>query len=112
MVPPAACRLPEASQRAAQVHTPADGETADLSPGSSSYRVALSDAVMDAITLRPIGDYQLGWLAGTVGPPAQVRATCQDPRRVCSTVGAAILSPVKSHWQYTSLLHLCTPAAV
>ncbi len=63
----------------AQVHTPADGETVDLSSGSSSYRVALSDAVMDAVTLRPIGDYQLGWLAGTVGPPAQVLATSLDP---------------------------------
>ena len=57
-----------------QVHTPADGESVDLSPGSSSFRVALSDAVMDAVTLRSNGDYQLGWLSGIVGPPAQVHA--------------------------------------
>jgi hypothetical protein len=68
-----------------QVHMPDNGQTVDLSSGSSSYRVALSDAVMDGVALRPIGDYQLGWLAGTVGPSTQVR----DASRLLNAVAAS-----------------------
>lgn len=57
------------------MHTPADGETADASSGSSSFRLALADSVLEGLKLRPVAAYQLAWLTGTVGPPNQARRT-------------------------------------
>lgn len=44
----------------------------DASSGSSSFRLALADNLLEGLQLRPVGDYQLAWLNGSVGPTNQV----------------------------------------
>ena len=54
---------------------PANGETADMSSGTSSFRLALTDALLAGLQLRPVAGYQLGWLSGTVSAPQEARRT-------------------------------------
>lgn len=53
-----------------RLHRPAAGEAVDASPGSSSYRLALAEEMVQRLALRPMGEYQLGWVDGVVGPPS------------------------------------------
>ncbi len=60
-----------------QVHVLEGREAADVSPGSSSYALALSDALLSRLHPQPMGGYRLAWLHGTVGPAAdQVFVSC------------------------------------
>ena len=44
----------------------------DASSGSSSFRLPLADSLLEGLQLRPVGDYQLAWLNGSVGSVNQV----------------------------------------
>lgn len=64
------------------MYAPAAGEVVDASSGSSSFRLALADNLLEGLQLRPVGDYQLAWLNGSVGPTNQVLFLHQGPIRV------------------------------
>ena len=52
------------------VATPADGESADASPGAASFRVALSDAVLEAASLTACGGgAAAGWMDAVLEAP-------------------------------------------
>ena len=55
-----------------QVHMLEGQKAADVSPGSSSYVLALSDALLSRLRPQPMGGYRLAWLHGAVGPPANL----------------------------------------
>ena len=55
-----------------QVHVAAVGQVVDVSPGSSSYRVLLSDALLQGLNLRPMGKYQLAWVDAVMASEAEV----------------------------------------
>lgn len=64
-----------------QVHTAGAGESVDASSGSSSYRVALSDGLLQSLDFRSMGAYRLAWLSARIQEqqPGAVRFS-----RVCT----------------------------
>lgn len=64
------------------MHTAASGQTIDASSGSSSYRVSLSEALLQQLAFRGMGAYRLAWLSArvqsseTVSLPASAMAPC------------------------------------
>ena len=61
------------------VHAPCNGEAVDVSPGSSSFKVALSDALLVRTRLRAMGEYELGWVDAHLGPTQRVRPYLEVP---------------------------------
>lgn len=61
--------LPGNRQR---VHCPDVSEMVDVSSGSNSFPVVVSDAVMKRMQLRHVKEYQLGWVEGQMGEVKQV----------------------------------------
>ena len=49
-----------------QVHVAATGQAVDASSGSSSYRVSLSDELLNSLQFRSMGEYRLAWLNARV----------------------------------------------
>ena len=82
-------------------------ETAPHRPSHlrTGCRLTVSPELAAGLTLRPVGEYHLGWLAGVIGPPAEVRIL--DPRlRSVRSKGRALVTgvPVLSGRRMRALL--------
>lgn len=56
-----------------RVYCPDVGETVDVSSGTSSFRIAVSDEIMERVNLRTVKGYQLAWVEGRVEELEEVR---------------------------------------
>ena len=57
-----------------QVHVAETGQAVDASSGSSSYRVSLSDELLNSLQFRSMGEYRLAWLNARVKEAALAEA--------------------------------------
>ena len=48
------------------MHVADTGQAVDASSGSSSYRVSLSDELLNSLQFRSMGEYRLAWLNARV----------------------------------------------
>lgn len=61
-----------------QVHLALDRHPVDVSSGSSSYRIALSDRLLESLQFRKMGQYRLAWLN------AHIQTLHSDPKAMAS----------------------------
>lgn len=64
------------------VYCPDVGDTVDVSSGTNSFRIAVSDETMARVNLRNVKGYQLAWVEGRVEELKEVGLlVCYDGKK-------------------------------